>query len=102
MNQIIPSRVFRHLVYQLVRKYTHHLRKIFDFPLSPGKQWKDEEIYETPIVSVFSHLGDLAYYEIFRVLGWEDIEVQAGKFRAIKSEISGGHPPDQLWGRNLY
>lgn len=86
------------------KKYTRHLRKIFDFPLSHGKQWKDEEIYETPIPSVFSDLGEVTYFESFKVLGWEDIEVQAGKFRAIKLAVTGGEPPPapQQWGANLY
>lgn len=84
------------------KKYTNQLRKIFDFPLSPGKQWKDDEIYQTPLVSAFSMVGDVPYYQIFKVLGWEDVEVQAGKFRAIKLEVSTGHPPDQLLSRSLY
>ena len=84
------------------KKYTRHLKKLFDFPLSPGKQWRDDEIYQTPVVSPFSTLGDSAYYEIFKVLGWEDVEVQAGKFRAIKVEVSRGKPPDRLWGKSLY
>lgn len=84
------------------KKYTNMLRKIFDFPLSPGKQWKDDEVYQTPIVSQFSDLGDLAYFQSFKVLGWEDVEVQAGKFRAIKLEVSTGHPPDQILGKSLY
>ena len=84
------------------KKYTNMFRKIFDFPLSPGKQWKDDEIYQTPLVSYFSMLGDLAYYQIFKVLGWEDVEVQAGKFRAVKLEVSTGHPPDDLRGKSLY
>ena len=78
------------------------LRKIFDFPLSPGKQWKDEEIYQIPVASTFSMLGKFPYYEIFTVLGWEDIEVQAGKFKAIKLEVARGHPGDEPMGKSLY
>ena len=84
------------------KKYTNMFGKIFDFPLSPGKQWKDDEIYQTPLVSVFSGFGDLAYYQIFTVLVWEDVVVQAGKFRAIKLEVSTGHPPDFLMTKHLY
>ena len=84
------------------KEYTNFLRRIFNFPLSPGKQWKDDEISQTPIASVFSFLGDMPYYEIFKVLGWEDIEVQAGKFRAIKLEVTRGHPPGRDLGKHLY
>ena len=84
------------------KKYTNNLKKIFDFPLSPGKQWRDDEIYETSLISSFSMLGDLDWYQIFKVLAWEDVEVQAAKFRAIKLEVSTGHPPDELWSKSLY
>jgi hypothetical protein len=33
----------------------------------------------------------LDYYENIRVLGWEDIGVKAGKFRALKIEFISGH-----------
>ena len=105
-NAIVFDKSTFHRIYGLKgdtrKKYTNQLRKMFDFPLSPGKQWKDDEIYQTPLVSPFSMLGDSAYYEIFEVLGWEDVEVQAGKFRAIKVEVSRGKPPDRLWGKSLY
>ena len=69
-------------------KYTMSKRRIFNFPLSPGKQWKDV-FTATPVVN--PRYGDLDYDESFRVLGWEDIEVQAGKFKAIKLEVTTGH-----------
>jgi hypothetical protein len=66
-----------------LKKYTMGLRKILDFPLGIGKQWKyaysSKEMGEKSLVS---H----DFSEIYRVLGWEDIVVQAGKFRALKLE----------------
>ena len=84
------------------KKYTNWLRTIFNFPYSPGKQWKDEQILQTPIASVFSDLGDVAYHETCKVVGWEDIEVQAGRFRAIKLEITRGEPFGVTWGTSQY
>jgi hypothetical protein len=67
------------------KKYTMGLNKILDFPLSNGKQWKSA--YSA--VQMFGlakgrNSGD--YSEIFSVLGWEDVAVRAGKFKALKLE----------------
>lgn len=70
------------------KKYTMSKRRIFNFSFSPGKQWKDV-FTATPVVA--PRYGDLNYYESFRVLGWENIKVQAGKFKAIKLEATTGH-----------
>jgi hypothetical protein len=72
------------------KKYTKGRRRIFNFPLSPGKQWKDA-FRSTPLVSIASDKGELEYYGHFKVLGWEDIEVPAGKFRALKLDATVGH-----------
>jgi hypothetical protein len=83
--------------------YTNQLRKIFNFPLSPGKKWEDRKIVQKSISSAFSDLGDVTYFEIFEVLGWEDIKVQAGKFKAIKLGVTRGEPPPApMWGTSLY
>ncbi len=70
------------------KAYKGFRKKILNFPLALGKQWKDliqrDEIrglYMTPY----------EYQETFRVLGWEDVEVRAGKFRAIKLEYKVGY-----------
>lgn len=74
------------------KKYTKAKRRIFNFPLSPGKQWRD--LFSTTSV-VAPGYGVINYYESFKVLGWEDIEVQAGKFKAIKLEVKTGHTPQK-------
>ena len=33
----------------------------------------------------------LDYYNIYKVIGWEDVEVQAGNFRSVKLEVTSGH-----------
>ena len=89
-----------------LKKYTMGLRKILDFPLGIGKQWKyaysSKEMGEKSLVS---H----DFSEIYRVLGWEDIVVQAGKFKALKLEykrtLAGASTPYANIGEeiiNLY
>jgi hypothetical protein len=72
------------------KKYTMGLKKIFDFPYAPGKQWKDAYCAK-PIVGPGKGQISLDYYEKFNALGWEETAVQAGKFRALKIEVIRGH-----------
>jgi len=65
------------------KKYEGLREKIFNFPLTIGKQWKDVHQRER-IVWHQPAIHDL--HETFEVLGWEDVEVRAGKFRALKLE----------------
>ncbi len=66
-------------------KYTRAYKKIFDFPLSIGKQWKDA--YSTKsIMGQFAGRNSFDFVEYFSALGWEDVEVRAGKFRTLKVE----------------
>ncbi len=66
------------------KKYTMGLSKVLDFPLSSGKQWK--YAYSGKSRGVGGVLIALDYSENYTVLGWEDIEVRAGKFKALKLE----------------
>ena len=70
------------------KEYTKSSRRMFNFPFSPGKQWED--VFTAKPVATHRDF-DINYYESFRVLGWEDIEVKAGKFKAIKLEVITGH-----------
>ncbi len=65
------------------KKYRMGLMKILDFPLSSRKQWK----WSYPF-TIRGMTGTVVVdcFEDHRVLGWEDIEVRAGKFRALKLE----------------
>jgi hypothetical protein len=65
------------------KKYGDGLSKVLEFPLIAEKQWK----------SVYSATGPGAMHsvsydfsEIYKVSGWEDIPVQAGKFKALRLE----------------
>ena len=63
------------------KKYSDTRRMILNFPFTTGKQWKG--YYETPPTDI---CGVYEWHETFQVLGWEDVEVRAGKFKAIKLE----------------
>jgi len=66
-------------------KYTLDRRRILNFPLNSGKQWQDTftgKILTGPYTGQLTH----QFSESFTVLGWEDVQVRAGKFKAIKIE----------------
>lgn len=66
--------------------YKEQNKKALDFPLSIGKAWKTK--YSTSV-----HRGNIrlpqeyTYIESRTALGWEDVEVRAGKFKALKMEV---------------
>jgi hypothetical protein len=67
------------------KKYVMGLSKILNFPLSTGKQWKSG--YSSPVASPWSKATlYYDYSENFKVLGWEDVEIRAGKFRTLRLE----------------
>ena len=75
-------------------KYTMGLKNIFNFPFRPGSQWK-HAYSAKPIIFKeyleFQGIPFLDHYENIKILGWEDIGVKAGKFRALRIEFVGGH-----------
>ena len=67
------------------KKYVMGLSKALDFPLNTGKQWKSA--YSSSVVSAWSgHRMTYDYSEIFKALGWENVEVRAGNFKAFRLE----------------
>jgi hypothetical protein len=65
------------------KEYRGFRKKILNFPITLGKQWKD--LYQRDELGTMATVA-AEYRETFRVLGWEDVEVRAGKFKAIKLE----------------
>jgi len=63
------------------KKYKGAHRRILNFPLVIGKKWEDGFRLMTP--QGFPHRDGI---ENIKVLGWEEVTVPAGKFRAIKME----------------
>jgi hypothetical protein len=86
-------------------------RRLFDFPFMIGKSWKDKysaqlkwEDEYTSRSGGYSIVDETQIFESYRVLGWEDVEVQAGKFKAIKIEYkrdwsspNGGMREGKAW-----
>jgi hypothetical protein len=67
------------------KKYEMGLSKIFDFPLIAGKEWKSA--YSSLVMHQWSgHRHYYDYSEIYKVLGWEDVVVQGGKYKALRVE----------------
>ena len=81
------------------KEYSGLRKRILNFPLTPGKQWND--IYgrdEPGYPAVFSGTIAAEYRETFRVLAWEEVEVRAGKFKAIKLEYKIENFRRYAWG----
>jgi hypothetical protein len=62
--------------------YEGRNKRLLNFPLDIGKSWKDKFTIKTAALAS----QEYTYLETFTVLGWENIEVQAGKFKAVKLE----------------
>jgi hypothetical protein len=62
--------------------YEGRNKRLLNFPLNIGKSWNDKfTIKPAGLAS-----KEYTYLETFNVLGWEDIVIQAGKFKAVKLE----------------
>jgi hypothetical protein len=59
--------------------YEGRNKRLLNFPLNIGKSWNDK-------YTIGGKAGSQEYIETFTVLGWEDIVIQAGKFKAVKLE----------------
>jgi hypothetical protein len=57
----------------------------FRFPLVPGASWPADFENTMPRQGAFR----VKHERTVKVVGWEDIEVPAGKFRALKIEVKG-------------
>ena len=77
------------------KKYVMGLSKILDFPLSVGKQWKT--VYSSTRPGP-AHQLSYDYSENYKVPAWEDITVQAGKFRAVRLEYKRLVTSTSGWG----
>jgi hypothetical protein len=75
------------------RAYKGAQRRLLNFPLTIGKSWKDNymtqlkwEDERTELLAGHSMGDETQIFESYKVLGWEDVEVEAGHFRAMKIE----------------
>jgi hypothetical protein len=80
-------------------KYTLPHRKLLNFPLNLGKEWKDTS---TTTASVGPTKGvTMDFSEAYKVLGWENVKVQAGHFKTIKLEYIQ-ETPNRFSGKAIY
>ena len=63
-------------------KYEGRNKRLFNFPLEIGKSWSDKFAIKSGTFGA----QEIVVTETFTPVGWEDIQIQAGKFRAIKLE----------------
>ncbi len=68
------------------KKYVGFRKMILNFPLIPAKEWKD--LYQVDEQGAWGGNVAVEYHETFRVLGEEEVDVRAGKFKAIKLEYT--------------
>ncbi len=61
------------------------VEKPFNFPLAQGKTWEVQYAEDHPNKDYKNSSHALKY----TVIGWEDVEVPAGKFKALKIEADG-------------
>jgi len=73
------------------KKYGGAHRRILNFPLVIGKKWSDEVRILSPDGFHFRE-----GVENYKVLGWEEIMIAAGKFRANKLEYTFNYGPAAL------
>ena len=66
------------------KAYSGFRKTILNFPLTSGQQWKD--LYQVDEPGAWGGMVAVDYNETFRVLEWEELQVRAGKFKAIKVE----------------
>src|SRR5512136_1594399 len=63
-------------------KYQGRNKRLFNFPLEIGKSWTETFTDRSGTFGA----KEFTVVETITPLGWEDIQIQAGKFRAIKLE----------------
>ena len=65
-------------------RFTLGHRRILNFPISLEQEWKDTFSAKAVVGPAKGTLFN--YKETFKVVGWENVKVQAGTFKAIKLE----------------
>lgn len=70
------------------KKYLGARRKILNFPFTIGGKWEHRysRAYQADEKQTFGGFIDHDFLETFLILGWDTVEVAAGRFKAIKIE----------------
>ena len=90
LNVIILDKSTMNRIYVLEgnkpKKYTRGRAKILNFPIFVGKKW-ESAFSGTALYGLAGSLRETCdENESFKILGWEDIDVPAGKFKTVKME----------------
>ena len=90
LNVIILDKSTLNRIYALEgnkrKKYTRGRGKILNFPIFPAKKW-ESSFSGTALYGLAGSLREECDdNESFQILGWENIEVPAGKFKTVKME----------------
>ena len=102
LKSLIGSAIFDKSTFKIIyvykddklSKYTGPRKAILNFPLTSQKKWKDG--YQREAMG-----WKLQFSEEFLVMGWENVEVRAGKFKTAKLEYKlelSHHPTGLLVG----
>ena len=75
-------------------KYEGRNKRLFNFPLEIGKSWTDKFTIKSGTFGT----QEFTVTETFTPLGWEDVQIPAGKFRGVKIEYKS-EMPGQAAGR---
>ena len=78
-------------------EYTSVRKRSLNFPFEIGKTWKD-----TFKGKEFKTGQEYTYFESYKILGWKDVKVKAGKFKTIKLEYYLEASGTPLSGRAWY
>ena len=81
-------------------KFTQPQRRILDFPFNLGKEWSDTGTVTPPSGPMQGITMDVS--ETFKVLGWENVKVQAGNFKTIKLQHTIKNKTMYASGESLY
>jgi hypothetical protein len=82
------------------KEYTFFQRRILNFPLNLGKEWKDTCTFQPsagPLKGITINAS-----EAFKVLEWENVKVQAGNFKTIKLEYTIENRTAGTSGKSIY
>lgn len=81
-------------------KFTQPQRRILDFPFNLGKEWSDTGTVTPSSGPMKGKTMDVS--ETFKVLGWENVKVQAGNFKTIKLQHTIKNRTMNASGESLY
>jgi hypothetical protein len=67
-------------------KYAIAMRRMLNFPFNLGQEWSDTFSAKALVGPYTGTLVDFS--EAFKIVGWENVQVQAGNFKAIRLEYN--------------